>query len=80
MIGSRCCLALCLIMGGIASINVAQASVPSTITVANVRAIRHVMKQQQAAWNRGDVAAYMRGYKDAPDTTFVGSTVRRGYR
>ncbi len=43
-------------------------------------AIRHVMEQQQAAWNRGDVAAYMQGYKDASDTTFVGSTVRKGYR
>jgi uncharacterized protein (TIGR02246 family) len=43
-------------------------------------AIRQVMAQQAAAWNRGDVAGYMRGYKDAPDTTFVGSTVRKGYR
>jgi uncharacterized protein (TIGR02246 family) len=42
--------------------------------------IRQVMDQQQAAWNRGDVADYMRGYKDAPDTTFVGSGVRKGYR
>jgi uncharacterized protein (TIGR02246 family) len=42
--------------------------------------IRQVMDQQQAAWNRGDVADYMRGYKDAPDTTFVGSSVRKGYR
>ena len=43
-------------------------------------AIRQVMDQQQEAWNRGDVAGYMRGYKDAPDTTFVGSSVRKGYR
>ena len=43
-------------------------------------AIHQVMAQQAAAWNRGDVAAYMRGYKDAPDTTFVGSSVRKGYR
>ncbi|HEV2681212.1 MAG TPA: nuclear transport factor 2 family protein [Rhodanobacter sp.] len=42
--------------------------------------IRQVMDQQQAAWNRGDVVDYMRGYKDAPDTTFVGSSVRKGYR
>ncbi|HWX66307.1 MAG TPA: nuclear transport factor 2 family protein [Rhodanobacter sp.] len=42
--------------------------------------IRQVMDQQQAAWNRGDVADYMRGYKDAPDTTFIGSSVRKGYR
>lgn len=43
-------------------------------------AIRQVMDQAQAAWNRGDVADYMRCYKDAPDTIFVGSSVRKGYR
>lgn len=43
-------------------------------------AIRSVMAGQQAAWNRGDVEDFMHGYKDAPDTTFVGSTVRKGYR
>lgn len=43
-------------------------------------AIRQVLAAQQADWNRGDVEAFMHGYKDAPDTTFVGSTVRKGYR
>jgi uncharacterized protein (TIGR02246 family) len=43
-------------------------------------AIRQAMAQQAAAWNRGDVAGFMRSYKDAPDTTFVGSSVRKGYR
>jgi uncharacterized protein (TIGR02246 family) len=43
-------------------------------------AIRQALATQQAAWNRGDVEDFMRGYKDAPDTTFVGSTVRKGYR
>ncbi|MEO8998448.1 MAG: nuclear transport factor 2 family protein [Rhodanobacter sp.] len=51
-----------------------------TATVDDATAIRQVMDQQQAAWNRGDVADYMRGYKDAPDTTFVGTSVRKGYR
>lgn len=43
-------------------------------------AIRQVMAAQQAAWNRADIDAFMHGYKDAPDTTFVGSSVRKGYR
>ncbi|NUO71405.1 MAG: nuclear transport factor 2 family protein [Frateuria sp.] len=43
-------------------------------------AIRQVMAAQQAAWNRADIDAFMRGYKDAPDTTFVGRSVRKGYR
>jgi len=49
-------------------------------TADDAAVIRQVMDQQQAAWNRGDVAGYMRGYKDAPDTTFVGTSVRKGYR
>lgn len=47
---------------------------------ADATAIRQVLNQQQAAWNRGDVDGFMHGYKDAPDTTFVGASVRKGYR
>lgn len=43
-------------------------------------AIRQVLQQQQGAWNRGDVDGFMRGYKNAEDTTFVGTGVRKGYR
>ena len=39
-----------------------------------------VMDAQAAAWNRGDVVEFVRSYKDAPDTTFVGASVRKGYR
>jgi uncharacterized protein (TIGR02246 family) len=46
---------------------------------SDTAAIRRVMDAQQAAWNRGDVDDFMRGYKDAADTTFVGSSVRKGY-
>jgi uncharacterized protein (TIGR02246 family) len=42
--------------------------------------IREVLERQQAAWNRGDVAAFMEGYENSPDTTFVGTTVTRGYQ
>ncbi|WP_235577747.1 nuclear transport factor 2 family protein [Rhodanobacter sp. Root561] len=47
---------------------------------ADAAAIRQVLNRQQAAWNLGDVDGFMHGYKDAPDTTFVGSSVRKGYR
>jgi uncharacterized protein (TIGR02246 family) len=46
---------------------------------SDLAAIRQVMDAQQAAWNRGDVDTFMHGYKDARDTTFVGSSVRKGY-
>jgi uncharacterized protein (TIGR02246 family) len=42
-------------------------------------AIRATMQAQAAAWNRGDIAAFMRGYENSPQTTFVGTPVRKGY-
>lgn len=42
-------------------------------------AIRAAMAAQVAAWNKGDVATFMHGYENSPDTTFVGSTVNKGY-
>lgn len=42
-------------------------------------AIRQLLDQQTADWNRGDVEAFMKGYEDAPTTTFVGQTVQYGY-
>jgi uncharacterized protein (TIGR02246 family) len=41
--------------------------------------IRHQMDQQVAAWNRGDVNAFMTAYEDSPETTFVGDKVEHGY-
>lgn len=42
-------------------------------------AIRTVIAAQVAAWNRGDIPAFMQSYEDSPDTTFIGATVRKGY-
>jgi ketosteroid isomerase-like protein len=44
-------------------------------------AITAVMTAQQAAWNRGDVASFMKGYWDSPELTFSGSSgLTRGYQ
>lgn len=51
----------------------------AAVPAGDAEAIRHVMFDQQAAWNRSDVAGYMSGYKNAKDTTFVGSSVRQGF-
>lgn len=45
----------------------------------NEAAVRAVLSAQQADWNKGDVDAFMRGYDDSPETTFVGKTVTHGY-
>lgn len=48
-------------------------------TTRDETAIRNVLDAQVAAWNRGDVETFMQGYKNSPDTTFVGKTVAHGY-
>jgi ketosteroid isomerase-like protein len=43
-------------------------------------AIRIVLNEQQAAWNRGDVDAFLMGYWRSPELTFSGSSgVSRGW-
>jgi uncharacterized protein (TIGR02246 family) len=54
-------------------IAIAQANPPAQA------AIRRVLDRQVADWNRGDVDAFMKGYEDSPQTTFVGQTVQYGY-
>jgi ketosteroid isomerase-like protein len=41
--------------------------------------VRAVLEKQAVAWNQGDVATFMTGYENAETTTFVGSTLTRGY-
>ena len=43
-------------------------------------AIQEVLRAQQAAWNRGDVEAFLVGYWRSPELTFSGSNgVSRGW-
>lgn len=65
-----------LVLVGLCATGAAQAATRG----GDAAAIRQVMARQQAAWNRGEVETFMHGYKDSPDTTFVGSSVRKGYR
>jgi ketosteroid isomerase-like protein len=41
--------------------------------------IRKVLNDQTLAWNRGDIPAFMSGYENSPNTTFVGADVSKGY-
>ena len=48
---------------------------------SNEAAIRAVLDAQAAAWNRGDVEAYMDGYDRSPKTEFVGAdSITRGWQ
>ena len=43
--------------------------------------IRRVMEEQAAAWNRGDIDSFMRGYWRSPELVFVsGANVTRGWQ
>lgn len=43
--------------------------------------IRAVMDAQAAAWNRGDIEAYMDGYARSDETTFIsGDSLTRGWQ
>lgn len=42
-------------------------------------AIRKVLDDQVASWNRGDIAGFMDGYDKSESTTFVSTTVTRGH-
>ena len=62
------------------------ASLTATLTPAiahagtqDEAAIRTVLNTQVEAWNRGDVVAFMQGYNNSPDTTFVGKTIQHGF-
>jgi ketosteroid isomerase-like protein len=47
---------------------------------ADQAAITGVLHRQQAAWNRGDVDAFLEGYWHSPELTFSGSNgVSRGW-
>jgi uncharacterized protein (TIGR02246 family) len=61
-------------------VNIAALLSLSAQTTSVEAAIGAVLKAQQAAWNRGDVEAFMSGYEATDATTFVGATITRGYR
>ena len=40
--------------------------------------IRAMLKNSEAAWNRGDLAAFAADYDDSPETTFIGRDITHG--
>ena len=41
--------------------------------------IRRVLDDQVAAWNGGDIPAFMEGYDKSESTTFVGTAITKGH-
>jgi uncharacterized protein (TIGR02246 family) len=38
-----------------------------------------VLLSQEKAWNKGDIDGFMQGYKESPDTLFIGRQVSKGF-
>lgn len=53
---------------------------PPALTAGDRAAIMQVLRDQQDAWNRGDIEAFLRGYEPSPDLVFTsGGAVHRGF-
>jgi len=50
----------------------------AAVLPAQTADIEKVMKDSEAAWNRGDLPAFASYYEDSPETTFMGREVVRG--
>jgi len=65
---------------GLALASTLNSTQPNGRDVSAGAAIRSVLLEQQAAWNGGNVAAFMNGYWNSPELTFAGSSgVTRGW-
>jgi ketosteroid isomerase-like protein len=59
----------------------AQAPAPDPLHMASrteLDVIKVVLAQEKA-WNAGDMDGYTKGYKNSPDTLFIGRQVSKGY-
>jgi uncharacterized protein (TIGR02246 family) len=50
------------------------------LAAAQTPDLERMMKTSEAAWNRGDLEAFVLDYEDSAETTFIGRTVTRGNR
>jgi len=49
-----------------------------TATRTELDVVKAVLAEEKA-WNKGDLIAYANGYKDSPDTLFIGKQISRGF-
>jgi uncharacterized protein (TIGR02246 family) len=71
-------LALTLVAAAILPASAQDANPLHTATRQELAVIK-VLLAQEDAWNKGDLATYASGYKDAADTLFITKQVSRGY-
>ena len=55
------------------------ATAQSTPKPSESAAIIAMLNQTAVDWNRGDLDAFAKGYKNSPDILFMGQTIQHGY-
>ncbi len=75
------------LLGGLIALLLLATELPRSLTLQAAadtsprEAITSVLTEQQSAWNRGDVNAFMKGYWDSPELTFAGTSgITRGWQ
>ena len=71
-------LALMLAIPGHASAQDDQPNPLHTASRTELDVVKVVVAQEKA-WNAGDLEGYVKGYKDSPDTLFIGKQISKGY-
>ncbi|WP_109485973.1 YybH family protein [Occallatibacter savannae] len=75
----RAVTAICLALFCLALRPAADAQT-SSAPASDEAQIRAAIQSQTDAWNRADIPAFMQTYEDSADTTFIGQTLRKGYK
>ena len=71
---------MCLILGGGAVARAQSGDAPLHTASRDELDIVKVLLGQEKAWNAGDIDGYTKGYKDSPETLFIGRQISRGYK
>src|SRR5262245_1021442 len=63
------------------SVNCVAADEPRTDAERDIAAVMKVLRDQESAWNRSDLKAFMDGYWNSPDlTVYSGREKRKGWK
>jgi ketosteroid isomerase-like protein len=80
MANKRCVAVVALVFGFVLATIFSQRAKPQDSHDADRKAITKALTDQQRAWNRGDIDAFLEGYWHSPELTFSGSNgVARGW-
>ena len=69
----------CVLFAGASRVQAQDDNPLHTASRAELDVVKVVLAQEKA-WNAGDIASYIKAYKDSPGTLFVGREISRGFK